>query len=482
MATVGALYLFATADHRVQSAGFLALTAPEERLVPGYADDAGSESPGESAEPAPEPLLIRTTIDQSCGVDDLLESLGLGRADARRWASAFVSAARTRMLRHGHQVALYKDPETDELRGLGYDLDERVAVETRGLGNGVVIATRRPIEYLVREVARAFVVRDSFDRTVVRNEIPRTIAERLEEAFGNRRPMGSLRRGTAFRLIYEEHISRDGAHKLIGELQAAQLQIGSRTFNAYAFRDEHGRAYLYDERGNPLGPRFLRFPLPFEYISSGFSSSRYHPILHRYRPHVGVDLVARYGTPVRAVSDGRVESAGWAGELGRCVRLTHDNDLVSIYGHLSNISKSIGPGAYVRIGQIVGWVGTSGLSTGPHLHFALFKRGRYVNPLTVRLEGSHEIAPRMRALFGKLKRQYQAALSKLPDLASHSIAAVDRKPAISKLADRYHVEVKPLAKSSAKARWRALWRSRQPAGQPLWATAGDAGDLSSLAD
>lgn len=471
MATIGTLYLVATADRDAGSPAPLVLSVPDEKAAPGYADDASVEGPDENAQPAPEPLLIRTTLDRSYAVTGLLESLGLDQTEARRWSAAFVSAARTRMLRHGHQLALYKDPETTELRGLRYDLDERVAVEVRGLGNGVVIAARQPIEYIVREVARAFTVHESFDRAAARNEIPRSIVERLVEAFAGRGKMSSLRRGSALRLIYDEQVSRDGAHKAIGELQAAQLRVGGRTFSAYAFRDEHGRAHLYDQRGNPLGPRFLRFPLPFEYISSGFSYSRYHPILHRYRPHVGVDLVARYGTPVRAVSDGRVESAGWAGELGRCVRLRHDNDLVSIYGHLCRIGSSITPGSYVRIGQVVGWVGTSGLSTGPHLHFALLKRDRYVNPLTARLEGSHEIAPRMRALFDKLKRQYQAALSKLSDFANRSIAVADRKPAISQLADRYHVEVKPLVKANAKTRRRARGHWRRLAGQPLWTAA-----------
>ena len=172
----------------------------------------------------------------------------------------------------------------------------------------------------------------------------------------------------------------------IRTLEACKLQQGRRSYSAFSFHDEHGREHLYDEQGKPLQPQFLRFPVKFLYISSGFSPSRYHPILHRFRPHVGIDLAARYGTPVKAVSDGKVQFADWDGELGRCIRIEHDNALVSVYAHLSAISPEVKAGAPVRIGQVIGYVGSTGLSTGPHLHYALFKDGQFVDPLTANLD------------------------------------------------------------------------------------------------
>ncbi|MGD0074603.1 MAG: M23 family metallopeptidase, partial [Candidatus Binataceae bacterium] len=174
------------------------------------------------------------------------------------------------------------------------------------------------------------------------------------------------------------------------------------------------QTHLYDENGKPLGQRTLRYPVAFQYVSSGFSRARYHPILHYYRQHAGVDLVARYGTPVKAVADGKVEFANWGGELGRCIRLEHDHGLVSIYGHLSGISRAVTEGAYVRVGQVIGFVGTSGLSTGPHLHFGLMKDGIYVNPLTARIDSvGGEIAPRMQRVFAGFRDEYQAILTQL---------------------------------------------------------------------
>ena len=126
-----------------------------------------------------------------------------------------------------------------------------------------------------------------------------------------------------------------------------------------------------------------------------------------------------YGTPVQAVADGRVEYAGWCGELGRCVRLDHSQGMVSIYGHLSQITPGLDRGEWVSLGEVIGRVGTSGLSTGPHLHFALERDGHYINPLTENIGVNHQVSPRMRSLFEQFKDNYLAMLSKLPDLGGH---------------------------------------------------------------
>jgi murein DD-endopeptidase MepM/ murein hydrolase activator NlpD len=418
----------------------------------------------DSTGPAPDPVVIRTTVDRTTSVRQYLEAAGLSQGEAHQWAELFGNAAHTSTVRRGRQVALYKDPETGELRGFQYDINDRIQVQEKGLGGGVVFATQQPIRYYIRPVMRVFALKDSFQHEMAKNRIPKSIADRIEEAFSNLAPTDKLRPGSAFKLIYNEQVSRDGSHLLIGDLQAAELRSGRLTLDAFAFRDEHGRSHLYDDEGHPLGPQFLRFPLPFEYISSGFTNARYHPILHRFRAHVGVDLVAKEGTPVKAVADGRVDTADWAGELGRCVRLNHNNNLVSIYGHLSKIDDQVRPGAYVRMGQVIGYVGTTGLSTGPHLHFAFFKQGQYVDPLTVKLEGSHEIAPRMLGFFAKVRQQYQLTLAKLPDLTSRFVPSSERKPAISAMGDRYHVQVGGVDRlSSARLRRRHRFRSLGPA-------------------
>ena len=406
--------------------------------------DAGKDGPDlaeqpESVEPAPPSITISTTLDRTAPIESYLRESGMDPSDARQWASYIQQIIANRYFHSGHPLTIYKDPETGEMRGLKYDLDEKTTVTAASLGEGVLKATVQPIEYFIRPIKLTFAVKDNFMRAAAENGIPKPIVETLQDAFSDSHDLNRLKPGSAVKLIYQERISRDGSYTLVGDVQAAQIRFGSRTLTAIAFEDEHGRSHLYDEKGHALGPQSLRFPLNFEYISSGFTFHRYHPILHEYRPHVGIDLVAKYGEPVKAVADGQVIAAGWGGELGNCIRIKHQHEMVSIYGHLSKISPEVKAGAFVHIGQVIGNVGSTGLSTGPHLHFAMEKDGAFVNPLTEKLGENHEVSPRMRAIFDEIKDQYQSALAELPDLGSHFIASGERKPAISKFGDMYHV-------------------------------------------
>jgi murein DD-endopeptidase MepM/ murein hydrolase activator NlpD len=373
----------------------------------------------EIARPAPDPIIIRVTLERTASVLDYLEDIGLRPGEAKAWAECFKKAANTGLMNRGHLLTLYRDPETDELRGLRYDLDGQVEVSERNFGEGVLRSSLDLIRYVTRPVGVAFEVKDSFSRAAARNDLPEPIVATLKDAFGSKSSLSTLPSGSTLKLIYQEKVSADGSHRLVGGLEAAQLKIGTKTLDAFAFRDENGQAHLYNSQGVALGPQFLRFPVQFSYISSGFSFHRYHPLLHEYRAHVGVDFAARYGTPVQAVADGRVEAAGWCGELGRCIRIEHPHDVASVYGHLSQISPGIERGSYVHLGQVIGKVGSSGLSTGSHLHFAIQKEGRYVNPLTQTLGIHHTISPRMRSLFERLRDQYLATFAELPELAGH---------------------------------------------------------------
>jgi murein DD-endopeptidase MepM/ murein hydrolase activator NlpD len=435
VATTAALFLFFQANPQTFSSPLDTLSSEQ---------DAGSDVPdvveqADSAEPAPPSITISTTLDRTAPIESYLREAGMEPGDAHQWASYIQRITANRYFHSGHPLTLYKDPENGEMRGIKYDLDDKTSMTAASLGAGVLKAGLRPIEYFIRPVKLTFAVKDNFQRAAAEHGIPKPIVESLQDAFSDRHDLNRLAPGSAVKLIYQEKVSRDGSYTLVGDVQAAQIRFGSRTLTAISFSDEHGRPHLYDEQGHALGPQSLKFPLNFEYISSGFTFHRYHPILHEYRPHVGVDLVAKYGEPVKAVADGKVVSAGWQGELGNCIRIQHQHDMISIYGHLSKISGDVKPGAYVHVGQLIGNVGSTGLSTGPHLHFAMEKNGAWVNPLTEKLGENHQVSPRMRAIFDDIKDQYQTALAELPDLGSHFVATGERKPAISKFGDMYHV-------------------------------------------
>jgi murein DD-endopeptidase MepM/ murein hydrolase activator NlpD len=442
IATFAALVLFFRTNPQTFS-------SPLDQMDAGRDGSDLTEEP-EFAQPAPPSITISTTLERTATIESYLRDAGMERADAHQWAFYVQRVMASRYFERGHPLTLYKDPETGEMRGLRYDLDERTAVTQASLGAGVIKASVEPIQYVTKPVRLTFEVNDSFERAAAANGIPKPIIESLQDAFSDRHDLNHLSPGSAVKLIYQQKVSRDGTYTSVGDVEAAQIRFGTRTLTAISFRDEHGRSHLYDEKGRALGPQYLRFPVNFKYISSGFTFHRYHPILHTYRPHVGVDLVAQYGEPVKAVADGKIQSAGWAGELGQCIRLEHQRGMVSIYGHLSKIRPEIRTNGYVHIGQIIGYVGSTGLSTGPHLHFAMEKNGGYVNPLTEKLGENHQVSPRMKALFENMKDRYQLALAKLPDLGTRSVASDDRKPAISKFGELYHVALKRPDKSATR--------------------------------
>jgi len=373
-----------------------------------------------TAHPAPPPILISLTVDRSLPTQEYLEEAGLDRQAAASWAAALARSAEVRRFDRGHVLTLMRDPETGELRGLRYTLDERVAVSQQTYGEGVLRTVEEPIRYVLRPVAISFQLRHGFWRDARGQAIPRPILDTLDYAFHDYHPLTSLPRGAAVKLIYQEKVSHDGAASFATGLEAAAISFQGKTLTAFAFPDENGRPRLYNSDGVALGAEALRFPLNFDYISSGFSYHRFHPILHQYRAHTGVDLAARYGTPVHAVADGRVEQAGWCGELGKCVRIQHSGGVVTVYGHLSRVMTA--PGEDVSVGELIGLVGATGLATGPHLHYAIEKDGQYVNPLTETLGVHHQVSPRLRGLFESFRREYLAVLERLPLGGRYAVA------------------------------------------------------------
>src|SRR5262249_24206537 len=156
-------------------------------------------------------------------------------------------------LRRGHAITVYKDAETGSMTGFRYDVDDRMQVLAASLGAGIVKAYQQPIKYHVRPVSLAFEVHGgSFQMAAAKQHLPNSIIERLEDAFSSRYNMDSLAAGTSIKLIYDEKVSHDGGHVLPGDINAAEIRYGTRVLKAFAFRDEHGRAHLYDEEGHAL--------------------------------------------------------------------------------------------------------------------------------------------------------------------------------------------------------------------------------------
>jgi murein DD-endopeptidase MepM/ murein hydrolase activator NlpD len=222
-----------------------------------------------------------------------------------------------------------------------------------------------------------------------------------------------LRKGDAFKIVVEE-LWLDGQFQRYGDILAAEFINEGKSFAAYRYEVD-GRAGYFDDKGRSLKKPFLKAPLSYRRISSGFSRSRLHPILKVRRPHLGVDYVAPRGTPVSALGDGTVQFAGYKGANGNLVILRHPTGYATYYGHLSRIGKGVRRGARIAQGEVVGYVGATGRATGPHLDFRIRKNSRFVNPLSLEVPRARGIPAKLLAGF----REFRSGMSR--ELASISV-------------------------------------------------------------
>jgi murein DD-endopeptidase MepM/ murein hydrolase activator NlpD len=205
---------------------------------------------------------------------------------------------------------------------------------------------------------------------------------RLSEVFGGEVDFNSdLQRGDAATVLFDRAM-RSGEFVGYGDIRAAVLTLGTRRLTAIRFDGPDGKPGFYDATGRSLKRQFRRSPLDFNpRVTSGFSYNRFHPVHGTSRPHLGVDFGAPFGTAVYAVASGVVESAEWAGEAGRMVRIRHAGGYETAYLHLSAFGPGIRAGVRVEQNQLIGRVGQTGTATGPHLDYRVIRNGRYVNPV-----------------------------------------------------------------------------------------------------
>lgn len=213
--------------------------------------------------------------------------------------------------------------------------------------------------------------------------------------------------GDEFSVVYEQRyaVADDGSERYLGpgRILAAQYMNSRAEYNAFYFQPEESRGGYYRADGSSVERNFLAAPLKFRRISSGYSPNRLHPILKVRRPHLGIDYAAPAGTPVWAVADGTVVFRGWQGGFGKSLRIRHANGFVSIYGHLSRFPRGLKVGSKVAQKQVVGYVGSTGLSTGPHLDFRMKKNGKYINPTRVQMPPGSAIGGEHMAAFERTR-------------------------------------------------------------------------------
>ncbi|MFB6258033.1 MAG: peptidoglycan DD-metalloendopeptidase family protein [Flavobacteriales bacterium] len=265
-------------------------------------------------------------------------------------------------------------------------------------------------EVTTKEREASGTIEHSLFMALNKKSISPLIALELSEIFAWSIDFYRIDEGDRFRVLFEERFV-DGNSVGIGDIKAAQFV--HRDSSYYAFRFEQDSASdFFDENGNSLKKAFLKAPLRFSRISSGFSHSRYHPVLKTYRPHHGVDYAAPRGTPVRSVGNGHVLASGYSNGNGNYVKIRHNSVYTTMYLHLS--SRAVGKGEEVAQGDRIGKVGSTGLSTGPHLDYRIYKNGDPVNPLTLDLPPGEPVDSTHRDAFRSKKEALMKELRTIP--------------------------------------------------------------------
>jgi murein DD-endopeptidase MepM/ murein hydrolase activator NlpD len=224
----------------------------------------------------------------------------------------------------------------------------------------------------------------------------------------------AIAKGDTFKILYEQRSRRGQESNSVMRILAAELNNAGQKLTAIYFEKQKGQGNYYNLEGRSLARTFLRFPLEFTGISSHFAESRFHPILKTNLPHMGVDFAAQRGTPVRAVGDGVISEAGWNGAYGKAIDIKHDSSYLSRYAHLQGFAAGIRAGTSVVKGQIIGYVGSTGRSSGPHLHFELYKDQQFIDPLSVDFPAEESIEPALQKIFESQTMTYLVELSAAP--------------------------------------------------------------------
>ena len=350
-----------------------------------------------------------------------LEKFGLSHQDATNASSAAQHAFNLRQVRAGNTITVGRSVEGD-LREIDYKIDPDRMLKIVPADAGFT-AEVKEIPSKIEVTAVSGQLDDSLFNAIEQAGESPEIAMRLAQIFGYDLDFYTdPRKGDTFRVLLEKKKYANGKTAGYGKIFAAEYDNGGKKYQALLFHDEFGRPAYYNADGKSLQKAFLRSPLKFSApVTSHFSAARYHPILKTVRPHMGTDYGAPIGTPVQAIGTGKVLFAGLKGGEGNMVHIAHSNGYETMYLHLSRMY--VRAGEHVEIGKTIGLVGSTGLSTGPHLDFRILQKGQYKNFEKLGLPPSDPVSKKNLPEFADLRERWLPLLKK-PELLQAAVPAV----------------------------------------------------------
>jgi len=363
------------------------------------------------------------TVKSGQTLSTLFEDEGLAPEDWMAILKLSGDALRLKRLKAGETLRLRKNG--DQLAEILYAYDERHTLQVRR-EDGRLEALTLEATLERRPVHATGVIASSLFAAGLNAGLSNTLIMQMADIFGYDVDFAlDLRSGDRFTVIYEQ-LFKDGKKLRDGDILAAEFVNEGKAYRAVRFAAPDGSSAYYSPQGQSLRKAFLRTPLDFARITSGFSLARWHPVLNRIRAHKGVDYAAGTGTPIKSAGDGRIAFKGVKGGYGRVIVVKHGASVETLYAHMSSYRSGLGIGSRVRQGQVIGYVGMSGLATGPHLHYEFRVNGIHKNPAKVTL-------PRANPLPRTLMTQFQVStaplLAQLDTLGRSQFAQAGLKPA-----------------------------------------------------
>ncbi|MEE9268937.1 MAG: peptidoglycan DD-metalloendopeptidase family protein [Candidatus Krumholzibacteria bacterium] len=365
--------------------------APRTAVTPESGDPGAADVPsGERA--AGDTLQATVTQGQiSRGSSFFVEmqQAGMDPTEVHNIVRASKKLYNFKRIRPGQKFALFRNPD-GHLDSLHFTIDSENVLKVRRVDERFV-SRRDTIPYRVDHYVTSGTIRNSIFATLQEKGANPELASYLAVIFQwDIDFFKDIRKGDTFTILYENRVFPDGKTRL-GNVLAAKIFTQGRQRYAFRFKGVRGSSSYYDARGRSLQKSLLRAPLRYRRISSNFTRRRLHPVSRTYKPHLGVDYVAPRGTSIRSTGAGTVVAATRNGANGNYVKIRHNSRYTTFYLHLKGFARGIRKGVRVKQGQVIGYLGSTGLVTAPHLDYRIKVNGRFVNPRTIRLPSQRPV-------------------------------------------------------------------------------------------
>ncbi len=393
--------------------------AAEEPLTAGASMQGPVPELLEAAVPVPPRVPDHSgAVKKNSSFSDLMTSLGVSHQQIHDMVKKAEPVYDLGRIRPGQKYEVFRGEdggiETIRLS----TSDETAYVEIACGPEGIDVERREyPFEVSVREASG--LITHSLFTAITEQGLPQALGARLVDIYAwDIDFFTEIQKNDYFRVIYEERRMLDGPdHEektSIGRIIAAEFNTSGESHYCFLFNNNDEFADYFDYDGKSLRKQLLRAPLEYTRISSGYNRKRFHPVLHSYAPHLGIDYAAPTGTPVMSTGDGTVITASRTKANGNYVKIRHHNSYISYYLHLSRFGKGVKAGSKVKQGQVIGYVGATGYATGPHLDYRVKKDGRFVNPRTLKLPPAEPVSGANMAAFTASRDSLLAVMRSVP--------------------------------------------------------------------